>query len=37
MMTGNISSYLHTQSSLPNSRDEREGLGRSDGSEVEWW
>lgn len=33
MMTGNIPSYLHTQSSLPNSREERQGPGERDGSE----
>lgn len=34
-MTGNIPSYLHTQSSLPNSREEREGPRDGDGREWE--
>lgn len=40
MMTGNIPSYLHTQSSLPNSREERErpgerGSGEEEGRKIE--
>lgn len=34
MMTGNILSYLHTQSSLPNSREDRDGPKERDGREA---